>query len=209
MTQSYSESEDFFLLRCAIAANDEKFELWPAECVEYARRIFKRSRGSTPSIEQIIKEIGSPRMEQLVQQVLAQRKFKNQLLGYRCSCHYCGSDDDLVHSDFALMMDTERRFSFGGTVASAAISAITLPLIGAAALRLPGRSNSGAALRLRLVTCKSCRKKHGNFFGLYLLNERHASNHPLWTTLHEQGFAKFLMDEKMPDEFKYSIASDL
>ena len=209
MTATYSEGDDLVLLSAALAAHDNEARLWPPESVEYARNIFKRTRGSVPTMERVFTEIGAQRAEELTPQIIEQRNFKNLLLGYRSPCHYCASETDLVRWDFALMKVEESRISIGATAASAAVSALTLPLLGAGVLRLPGRSHSGQALHLRLATCKPCCKTHGNFFGLFMLNEQRASAHPLWHALHEHGFTKFLAAEKMPDEFKYNIGQDL
>lgn len=209
MTETHSDSDDFALLRGAIAAHDNDAQLWPPESVEYARNMFKRARGAVPTLERVFQEIGRQRAEQIAPLIIEQRKFKNSLLGYGSPCHYCASETDLVRWDFALMKVEESRISIGATAASAAISALTLPMLGAGVLRLPGRSHSGQALHLRLTTCKPCCKTHGNFFGLFMLNEQRASAHPLWHALHEHGFTKFLPAEKMPDEFKYDIGQDL
>jgi hypothetical protein len=210
MTTSHSEADDLALLRGALAANDNESNLWPPESVEYARMLFRRARGGTvPTLDRVFQEIGVQRAEQLAPQVLEQRKFKNLLLGYGSPCHYCGCETDLVRWNFALMKVADSKVSLGATVATAAISAVTLPLLGAGAVRLPGRAHSGQAFHLRLVTCKPCCKKHGNFLGLFMLNEQRASTHPLWQALNEHGFSKFLAEDKMPDEFKYNIGQDL
>lgn len=157
----------------------------------------------------LFQEISLQRAEQLTPQIVEQRKFKNSLLGYGSPCRYCACETDLIRWNFALMRVEGSRISIGTTVTSAAVSAITLPFLGAGLLRLPGRSHSGQALHLRLITCKPCCKRHGNFFGLFTLNERRASTHPLWHALHEHGFTKYLAEEKMPDEFKYNVNQDL
>jgi hypothetical protein len=209
MNQDQSEANDFALLRGALAAHDNESKLWPKESVEYARKLFLQARGSVPTIERVVQEVGLEQAEKLAPQVVEQRKFKNALLGYGSPCHYCNSEAELVRWDFALMKVSESKLSIGATLASAAASALTAPLLGAAAVRLPSRDFSGQALHLRLVTCKPCCKKHGNFIGLFMLNEERAARHPLWQALHEHGFTKFLPEEKMPDSFKYNFGRDL
>jgi hypothetical protein len=209
MTTNQSEADDIALLRGALAAHDAQSQLWPPESVELARSRFQRARGTIPSLERVIQEVGPERAEQLGPQIIEQRRFKNALLGYRSPCHYCASEADLVRWNFSLMKVQDSRVSMGVSLASAAISAISFPLLGAGAVSLPGRAHSGQALHLRLVTCKPCCKVHGNFFGLFVLNEDRASRHPLWGPLHEHGFTRFLPEDKMPDEFRYAVGQDL
>ena len=94
MTQIHPDADDIALLRAALAANDVPPQLWPPESVQYARRMFQRARGTVSSIEQVIQEVGPERAEQLTPQIVEQRKFKNALLGYGSSCHYCSSEAD-------------------------------------------------------------------------------------------------------------------
>lgn len=209
MSQIYSEADDISLLRCALAVHDDEARLWPPESIELAKTWFRRTRGEVPSLERVFQEIGHQRAEQMTQQILDDRNFKNYLLGYGKPCHYCGAEKNLIFWNFALMKVEDSHVSIGGTVASAAISAITLPLLGAGAIRFPGRMHSGQAFRLRLVTCRPCCKKHGNIFGLFILNKERASAHPLWNVLFENGFTKFFTEERMPEEVKHKMGDYL
>lgn len=208
MPVSISDEDAFELLRAVTAAHDDNCQLWPAESAEYARSLYVRGRGAVPSIDSIIAEVGQARAEQMLPEILDERKFKNALRGYNSPCHYCGSAGERVYLDFALMRVSGSSISIGQTVASAALSTVTIPLLGVGALSLPGKSLRGAAFHLKLVVCKPCCKKEGNMFGFFM-NERRASRHPLWSVLHEHGFTKFLPKDKMPDNFRYNIGQYL
>jgi hypothetical protein len=84
-----------------------------------------------------------------------------------------------------------------------------MPLVGVAKLKLPGQSFQGDALPLKLIVCQVCRKKHGNFLGLFMLNEARASHHPLWQQLQDAGFAKFFDSANMPLELQMSSTTEL
>lgn len=209
MAAEISDENALLLLKGALAASDAENGLWPEDNVKYARSMFTRARGAIPTPDQIAAEIGEERANQLLPLIVEKRKCDNALLGHRSPCHYCGGTDELMRYNFALMRVESSKLKVGEAFASAAIAAATIPLLGAGVLRLPGRSHAGAALHLRLVVCKPCRKKHGGLFGVFTLNEQRASQHPLWRTLTDHGFTKFLSEERMPDEFRYVRNSDL
>jgi hypothetical protein len=203
------DSEAWAMMKAALAAHDDRCVLWPKESVEYAQSQYRKHQGRIPTIEEVAYQIGAQKAARLADEVVRWRAFDNQLKGYRCPCHYCGSVDDLVHWDFALMRVADSKRSWGETIGTAAVSAITLPLLGVGAVRLPGSSLEGQALHLRLVVCKPCCRKEGNMLGLFMLNEKRASKHPLWQPLHDAGFTKFLDGEKMPDSFRYTPSRNL
>ena len=209
MTNKISDADALTLLRGALAAQDNERILWTEKNVEYARLLSIRGCGSVASLNEVIAVVGEDRAAQLIPLIIEKRKFDNILKGYGSPCHYCGGSSDLIYFNFALMSVDSSNIRFGETVVSAAISVATLPLLGAGLLRLPGRVMSGEALHLKLVVCKSCCKEHGNMFGLFMLNEQRASQHPLWRDLHSHGFTKYLPENQMPDEFKHSYGQDL
>ena len=209
MASGMSDEKAHFLLTCTLAASDAENTQWPADNVKFARSMLTRANGAIHSPEQIAAEIGEDRVDRLLPLILEKRKWENALKGHRSPCHYCGGTNELMQYDFALMRVESTKLKIGETIASAAIAAATFPLLGAGVLRLPSSSTLGAALHLRLVVCNTCRKKHGNVLGLFILNEQRASQHPLWQTLQDHGFTKFLPKERMPDEFQYVRTADL
>ena len=209
MASGVSDEQALLLLSAALAASDDENTQWPADNVKFARSMFTRARGAIPSPEQIAVEIGEDRVDHLLPLILEKRKWENALKGHRSPCHYCGGTSELMKYDFALMRVESNKLKVGETIASAAVAAVTIPFLGAGVLRLPNLSKLGAALHLLLVVCNSCRKKHGNLLGLFVLTEERASQHPLWKTLRDHGFTKFLPKERMPDEFLYVRNDDL
>jgi len=196
-------------LRATMAANDREYILWPPENTQFATKILLKARGRIPSIEDVISEIGEERAQNIFVAIIENRKFQNLSLGYRYPCHYCESTDDLKHHDFALMNVDKTNRKWGETAASIALSAALFPVLGGGMVRLPGRSFQGAAIHLRLVVCKACRKKNGNIFGAFFLDEKKAAKHPLWDHLIAAGYRKFLAHDKLPNEFKYQAGITL
>lgn len=98
----------------------------------------------------------------------------------RQECHSCGRRDTLHSWDFGLGKKIATSRAWGGTALSAAISAVTIPLIGAGGLQLPGKSTSYQVLRLRLVLCDSCWKGGAGY-----------SLHPWWQKAAQLGYLEF------------------
>lgn len=208
-TQEMNDEEAFNLLKWIMAAQDDGFELWPRESVEFALGQWKKKNGNLPSSEGVFNLIGIERTRELVNDVIQWRTFDNALKGYRSPCHYCGSEDDLAHHDFALMCVQETKREWAETLATTALSALTLSLVGAGRVHLPSKSLEGAAYHLKLAVCSSCCKKEGNIFGVFIINEKRASKHPMWEALQEAGFTKFLVREKMPESFRIDFGQHL
>ena len=204
-----TEKDALALVTAALAAADEKNDMWSAILVKRAQGMWLRTQGRIPSIREVAIEVGEDRADRLVSDVVERRRFVNLLLGYRSPCNYCKSADDLVYFSFALLRVESEGRTWAATAATALAGVVSLTTLGAAAVALPSKTYSGAGLSMKLVVCKACCKKHGNFFGLFMMNEQRASTHPLWDHLHEAGFTKFLTEDKMPWELKISPETDL
>lgn len=207
--QTIDDEAAFNLLKWIMAAQDDSFELWPKQSVEFALGQWKKKNGNLPSSEGVFNLIGAERARELINDVIQWRTFDNALKGYKSPCHYCGSEHDLIYLDFALMRVQETKREWAGTLATAAMSALTIPLVGAGRINLPSKLARGAAYHLKLVVCKPCCKKEGNMFGLFMINEKRASKHPMWQVLQEAGFTKFLEKEEMPDSFRIDFGQHL
>ncbi len=95
-------------------------------------------------------------------------------------CHKCGASGGLKAWDFGLGMVVSTKRTWGETAVSAAISAITVPLIGYGMLRLPGKKTSFNVLRLRLVLCDACLRTRVGY-----------SSHPFWKEANRLGYTEF------------------
>jgi hypothetical protein len=208
-TPQRSDEDAAALITTALAAADDNFSHWPQPLVKRARDLWMRTQGLVPTIQDVANEVGPHRADRLISDALERRRLVNDLLGYQSPCHYCGSLEDLCHLNFALLRVEASRRNWAATATTAFAGAISLATLGAAAIALPTKSHSGAGLAMRLVVCKSCRKKNANIFGLFMMNEGRASNHPLWNALQEAGFTKFLTEENMPWELKISPETSL
>ena len=185
------------MLTLALAANDLEHRLWPPEGRQRAILIWNQSQGYIPSADAIAKHIGEDLAQSYLPFIVQRRKFFNSLVGYRSPCHYCKSTtSDLQSFDFALTAVTSRGWA--GTAVSAAASLATIPLFGVGALVLPGSSYKGMTLHLRIVVCPSCKSENKNIFGLFMINKSRAAHHPMWSELHDAGFAKYADFTDMP-----------
>jgi hypothetical protein len=208
-SQQISDERAFSFLAAAAAVEDVEHQLWSKELVKRAKFLWTLNGGQVPTLNAVAHTVGVERATTMLPEVVKRRTFLNALLGYRSPCHYCGATDGLVEFDFALMRVVESKRAWGETTASVALGALTLPLVGMAALKLPGRAHHGQALALKLIVCKACCKRQGNFLGLFMLNEERASRHPLWQQLQEAGFTKFFDSESMPLELKMRSSTEL
>jgi hypothetical protein len=208
-SQQISDADALTYLTAAAAVEDVERRLWSEELVKRATFLWTLNGGKVPTLNAVAHMVGVERAQAMLPEIVKRRQFLNALLGYRSPCHYCGATDGLLEFEFALMRVAESRREWGEATASVALGALTLPLIGMAALKLPGQRHEGQALALKLIVCKACRKEHGNVLGLFMLNEKRASRHPLWGQLQDAGFTKFLDPEHMPLQLKMRATTEL
>ena len=95
-------------------------------------------------------------------------------------CHKCGASDGLKAWNFGLGKADSTKRAWGETAISAALSAVTVPLIGFGMLRLPGKRTSFTVLRLRLVLCDACWRDRAGY-----------SSHPFWNEANSLGYTEF------------------
>lgn len=182
----------------AIAADDAEYFYWPKEGVDHALWLWQQALGRVPHPGTIYSNLGIERGDRLHKLILERRKLFNQLTAYKSACHYCGASEKIETFDFGMMNVKATSRNWVQAATSATISAVTVPLLGAGFLQLPSKSLTGATLHLRLAICPSCKKDNSNFFGLFLLKEKHAARHPLWDAVRQAGFEKFLESDQMP-----------
>ena len=164
-----SDEDALKYLTAAVASGDKERILWSDELVKRANFLWSiGGDGKIPTVDQVAQTIGIDRAQQMLPKILERRRFLNVLHAYKSPCHYCGSDSDLVAFDFGLMRVKATARAWGETAATAALAAITFPMFGAAMVKLPGQTSKGEILALRLIVCKTCCAKEGNFFGLFL-----------------------------------------
>jgi hypothetical protein len=103
-------------------------------------------------------------------------------------CHACGRRDNLHGWDFGLGKEISTSRAWGDTALSLAFSAVTIPLIGAGALQLPGKNIRYEVLRLRLILCGSCWKGGAKY-----------SLHPWWQKATQLGYTEFFEAEALKE----------
>jgi hypothetical protein len=186
-------------LRLMLIALDDNSKLWPPTEVRKARNAFART-GVVPSGAHYAELFGEQALDShlraIAQERVAEMRFHAQLQGDNDPCHVCGKSDGLTYHEFGLAMVHSTKRDWKMTGISVAISAVTLPLLGAGSLAT-GKTTSGNLLKLRLVLCPTCLNERQNFFGVFVSKERHCQVHPLWTDLHSAGFTKFVPKDQL------------
>jgi hypothetical protein len=182
-------------LRQVLIAQDNECKLWSKKEVERARNGFARL-GGIPSYEGLCQSLGKERVDatlnDIIQQRIEEQRFHATLQANGDPCHGCGATEGLSHHDFGLVRITKRERDWKSVGISAAISAVTIPLVGAGALYGPSKTATGHVLKMRLALCVTCKDQRKGLFGTFSVRERDGTIHPLWNDLHAAGFTKFL-----------------
>ncbi len=182
-------------LRQVLIAQDTEYKLWPQNEVERARNGFARL-GGMPPYEGLCQSLGKERVDltfkAIIQQRIEERRFHASLQAVGDPCHACGATENLSYHDFGLVRITKQERDWKSAGISAAISAVTLPLVGASALYGASKTATGHVLKMRLALCITCKNQRKGLFGAFWVRERDGLMHPLWKDLHEAGFTKFL-----------------
>lgn len=202
MSEEKSIEDDITFLKAILAVNDTDYELWTQEQVEHWRKVYLNRVGFIPTIEQAMNNMGNDRAAQLIPAIIEWKKFDNILKGKHDPCHFCGGKNKLQKWRFGLASPKSAKYSLTEatvTVASLAISALTLPLLGQALVSLPGQTSNGFILKM--VICKECRTKNANFLGIFMPKEKYKIYHPLYDKLHKAGYTKYIPSEKLEMEF--------
>jgi ribosomal protein L40E len=95
-------------------------------------------------------------------------------------CHICGRTDHVYNFDFGLGKKISTKREWSETALSVAVSALTLPLLGAGGIVFPGKKNRFRILKLRLVLCDSCERGKIRY-----------EYHPWWTPAKRLGYSVF------------------
>ena len=185
------------MLRLVLIASDTQYRLWPEEEVVRARKGFARY-GGVPTFAALYHNFGKEPLDRAMEEIGRERvawlQFQDALQGTRSPCFDCGATSDLTYHEFGVARITKSERDWKSVGFSVAVSAATIPLLGAGAILGPGKSQTADILRMRLVLCKSCVDKRRGFFGGFTVNADHCSIHPLWKQVQETGFIKFLSE---------------
>lgn len=107
-------------------------------------------------------------------------------------CHACGARESLHSWNFALGKVLRRRRSWGGTVASLAVSSVTIPLFGIGVLHVAGKKKVRLrVLRMKLILCGACRAER-MAYGPDGVDRAAYALHPWWTAAQRLKYTEFL-----------------
>ena len=131
--------------------------------------------GTPPKVE----TFDSSEQQQLMSRLLPISQKPNE-------CHACGRAEKLYTWDFGLGKIISTKRAWGQTALSVAVSAVTIPLLGAGGFELPGKKTRLRVLRLQLVLCDSCRHSHSRY-----------DLHPWWEPARKLGYTEFLNADEL------------
>ena len=194
--QDPTEGEYPGAIRLVLIANDQEYKVWSTEEVDRTRRTFIQRRGGVPTLEDLLSRFDNDKLHALLQHFVAEKSAADQLDRKLQStgdpCHACGSTETPSEFDFGLARNHKTNRDWKTVGLSAAISAVTLPLLGTGALYGPAKSSTAQLLRLKLKLCPKCLSSRRGLFGGFTAKEADCQLHPLWKELYDAGFSKFV-----------------
>jgi hypothetical protein len=119
-------------------------------------------------------------------------------------CHLCGIRSPRSAYEFGVARIMSTRRDWGKTIASVAISAITLPLLGVGRFKGPGKETRARIIRLELMVCDFCKDNRTSLFNSVKLSYDDYEMHPSVKKATEISFAKIITREELK---KYSFAN--
>lgn len=179
-----------------LIANDTEYRVWNNEEVEKVRRTFIQRQGAVPTIDFVAQRFDNEKLTALLQHFVEEQhasvELHRKLQAIDDPRHGCGAKESLTVFEFGLARVQKKERDWTSTAISAAVSAVTVPLLGAGALYGAGTMSTGQLLRLRLKLCPSCIDSRKGLFGGFTVKESNCDAHPMWQTLHGAGFTKFI-----------------
>ena len=188
-------------IKLILIANDAEFTAWPKSEVEDARRNIIARKGGIPSLGNLAERFDNEKLTTLLQGYVSEQhglvQFHNGLQGKDNPCHACSGATDVSYFDFGLARMIKQERDWKSTGISAAISAVTIPLLGVGGLYGPSKTSTAQLLRMRVALCKNCVESRKGIFGGFKANEGNCSAHPMWRECHNAGFTKFISNNEL------------
>ena len=188
--------EYYEAIKLVLIASDTEYKLWPQAEVEQVRRTFMARRGQVLTLEDAAQQFDVEKLNEVLQRMVSEQhdsiQFSNALQSVGSPCHACGSTEQLNTYDFGLAKIIKQERDWSSTGISAAVSAVTIPLLGTGALYGPSKTKTAQILRMKLMLCRSCIEKRKGIFGGFKLVEEHCRLHLVWSKCQGAGFTKFI-----------------
>ena len=191
---------DVNLVRFTVIANDREHRLWNSEDVEDSRRWLETHHKQIPSLGMLRASFDEEAVEEEIKSFVDQRiryletvKELVQIDQHSLKCHKCGASNPARYP-FGLAKIIIDKRTWSETIASVALSAVTLPTIGIGRFSFPGRKRQARILRFQLLLCSPCASFYSYFFKL---REEAYSLHPCWEPARRLGFNDFLTDKEL------------
>lgn len=187
----YPEAIKLFLI-----ASDVAYQVWSKEEVESVRRTFVQRQGAVPTLQFLAERFDNDKLTTLLQHFVQEKQasvdLHRKLQAVDDPCHGCKSADQLTDFEFGLARNQKQERDWKSTGISAAVSALTMPLLGVGALYGPGKTSTAQLLRLRLKLCQKCINSRKGLFGGFAAKEDTCALHPMWNDLQGAGFKKYV-----------------
>lgn len=180
-----------------VAANDRTNRLWFPSEVQAAQQYCQRILKQVPDFDWFVQLLGIDEAERAVQRAQDDRRGMLDIFSIDVPedrCHTCKRRAPVKAYKFGLAKILEQpKRDWSTTAASAAIAAITIPLLGGGYLFGSGKSQRGRVLRMELLLCAACqRERRTGLFRVVNPSSADYVKHPRWTKAQEHGFTDFL-----------------
>jgi hypothetical protein len=189
------------LVRATVIAQDDSHRLWSSVDVQEAHAWLLKHHKRIPTFRILYASFGKEVVDAEVERFLEERTRYLSALNALVEideksneCHKCGKPDTERYTFGLAEMLLDKRH-WWETIASVAISAITVPTLGRGMISFPGRTRRARILKFRLRLCHSCARKSKTIFGT--VREESYAAHPCWERAHELGFRRFLSRDKV------------
>jgi hypothetical protein len=183
-------------IKLCLIASDTDYQVWGKEEVEKVRRTFVQRQGAVPTLQFLADRFDNDKLtlvlDHFVQEKRAQIDLNRRLQAIGDPCHGCGNTENLTDFEFGIARNQKQERDWKSTGISAAVSAVTIPLLGFGAFYGPSKTSTAQLLRLQLKLCPTCINSRKGFFGGFAATEGNCALHPMWNELQSDGFKKFV-----------------
>lgn len=187
------------LIEQALIARDQENSLWSRTEVEAATSSLNKKYGGVPTLEGLEAMYGKVPVREALFALMRERHYLLDAIelilrvdsgGTRC--HGCGAAAALSRFVFGLAKIVKETRDWVETIASVAVSAVSLPLTGFGVFQTPGRATTANILRLHLLFCPECTKKRTRLFGNLVLSDSDYELHPCFVKARQLGYSRLL-----------------
>lgn len=188
---------------------DKECALWSVEDQRNALTWIWRELGRDWRSDVLCDKFGTAaigRMKEVVAQRMTFLQTAQEIMetdSRKDTCHLCSARPPVTSIDFAVAKKLNTTRDWSSTVASVALSAVTLPLFGMGHLQGPGKQVSYRTLRLHLMLCQKCRDERRGMFRSIKLGHEDFARHPAVNQASRIGYNIILTPQEL-DQLRHA-----